>query len=513
MTQNGCPVDGRAALFTLLLPGMLWVAYSLLSYPLMYPGFDVWIHLASMEFEGRRQDIWHQAWGAIFTVFGLESYFTKAKLIHSTQLLITGGLLFVAARWLLQLVFAGRQLAPAALNLAAWLAVLVWAIMHGTNSSPIGSGIDMWHGWLQRYSVNYQVALPLYVFAVAALLYGLFGHLVHHQALQRWPYLVAAVLATFGVAALHAAELPYVLLVVVFVGVLWMRWAWRWYYVAAVLALLALLWVGLQFSHRLPTGFMVLAQSGPAALLEQVYANGVRMVGGLNRGNASWNYWYWVSLVLAGGAWLILWRLPRVPTRGHQLRMAGLVLASALPAAMLHFTWTAGALAMVTYPALAWRFTFSSLLFLGPAMALLALALYWPRAAKLWVQAVLAGALVVAVLLASRQTETNWVSYQYARGVALSLSPQHMRFGLQPDQQKWLNDVHSQLLANPPEQLVCTDMFTAYYLFFVKGYDNVVLPRRISRFIDKKRREGECRFPRDGGDLQRLNLGPVPWHF
>jgi len=504
----------RMTLLTLIAPGAVWTAYALLSYPLMYPGLDVWLHLVWMEFDGNRQEVWHQVWSGVFKAFGLESYFAKAKLIHSMQVLMTGGLLFGAGRWLLVLVFANQKLAPAALNLAAWLAVLMWAIMHGTKSSPIGSGIDMWFGWLQWYSVNYQIALPMYVFAIAALLYGMFGHWVQPQLFRRWPYFMAAGLATVGVAALHAAELPYVLVAMLLVGVLWLRWAWRWYYLVSTLALMALIWLGLQFSYKLPTGFEVLAQGGPSALLEQVYANGLLIIEGLNRGNASWNYWYWVALVLAGTAWLMLWRLPSLPTRGLQLRIAGLVLASSAPAAMLHFTWTAGVLAMVTYPALAWRFTFSSFLFMGPSMALLALALYWPRATKLGVQALVAGALLVGVLLASRQTETNWVSYQYARGVVLSLSPQHMRFGLQPDQQKWLTGLHTHLLDNPPEQLICTDMFTAYYLFFVKGYDHVVLPWRISRFFDPNRNEGNCQFPKDGGDLvQQLNLGPVPWRF
>jgi hypothetical protein len=163
---------------------------------------------------------------------------------------------------------------------------------------------------------------------------------------------------------------------------------------------------------------------------------------------------------------------------------------------------------------LAWRFTFSSLLFVGPSVALLVMAMVWPKLARWWVQTLLGAVLVLGVLLASRQTETNLVSYQYARGLALSLSPEHMRFGLQPQQSEWLDKVHQQLKATPPKDLVCTDMYTAYYLFFVKDYDQVVLPTRISRFIDKKRREGDCRFPRDGGDLVKgLGAGPVPWVF
>lgn len=499
-----------------LLPALVWVAYSFFSYPLMYPGLDAWIHLASMEFAGRRQDPWHLFWGWVFAQFNVAGPFAQAKLVHTTQALVLGSLLFVAARWFLKLAFVGRQMSPALMNLGAWLAVLVWLLMHGTVSSPIGSGFSIWYGWLQWYSVNYQLALPLYVFAVSGLLYGLFGHHVKPMGLvERWANFFAAGLATVGVAVLHAAELPYVMFALLIIGLVWFNRAWWRYYVFGLMAVLGLLLLGLEASHRLPTGIVVLSQEGPAALFAKIETHGTHLVNGLNRGNASWNYWYWTALASAFVALILFWHASVYKAeRNHSIRVVAVVLLSALLAAMLHFKWTAGALAMVTYPNLAWRFSFSSLLFVGPSLALLAIASQWPKLGRLWVQVMLAGGLVLGVLLASRQTEANLVSYQYARGLAMSLSAQQLRFGLEPHEAKWLDAVHTKLLLNPPDQLVCTDMFTAYYLFFVKGYAEVVLPRRISRFIDSKRREGECQFPRDGGKiLQQMNVGSVPWRF
>jgi hypothetical protein len=499
-----------------LFPACLWIAFALASKPFMYPGLDVWIHIGTMLNEGRRQDTWHLMWGGIFDALSTVDPFIQAKLVHTTQILILGFLLYVAARWLLMLTFAKNSITPAQMNLAAWLAVLVWVLMHGTVSSPIGSVFRIWFGWLQWYSVNYQLALPLYVFSISALLFGLFGHRVQPmQTTTKWGYVLVATLATLCIAVLHAAELPYVMFAVLLIGFVWFNGAWWRYYILGFMALIGLIALVLEISHRLPTGLEVLIKKGPAALIAQIESNGMLMVNGLNRGNASWNYWYWVGLALGCAAFLIIWRQNSNPSdRNHSLRMVALVLGTALPAAMLHFKWTAGVLAMLTYPDLAWRFTFSSFLFIGPSLVLLALAVKWPHLGRLWVQMWLAGGLVLAVLLASRQTEVDRVSYQYARGVALSLSSQHMRFGLEPHQAAWLDDVHNQLLTNPPEQLLCTDMFTAYYLFFVKGYQNVVLPSRISMFIDHRRREGDCKFPRSGGEhVQLMNVGPLPWNF
>ena len=499
-----------------LMPAVAWIVFSFASSPLMLPGLDIWIHLATIEFEGGRRDIWHNLWGFLFNTAGVEGPFSQAQFIHSTQLLIMGGLIFTAARWLLLLVFAGQGIPRSATNLASWLAVLVWMLMHGTQSSPINSGVPMWFGWGQWYSVNYQIALPIYVFSVSAILFALFGHyLPAEQPFQRSTYWIAAILGTLAVASLHAAELPYLLFLVLLIGIIWFKWAWRWHYFWAILVLLFVLVLGLEFSYRMPTGLVELSKGGPLGLLEKINTNGQNMVNGGNRGNASWNYWYWAAVAMSLATLAVLWQRPgHRAARGQQMRLLMLILASAIPAAMLHFKWTAGILTMITYPGLAWRFTFSSLLFLGPSLALLTIATIYPQMNRVWIQAGLAGAMVLGLLLASRQTETNLVSYQYARGVALSLSPEHMRFGLQPDQSKWLDQVHQQLIANPSKELVCTDMYTAYYLFFVKNYDQVVLPRRISRFIDRNRTEGECRFPKDGGnEVNGLGLGPVPWIF
>jgi len=87
-----------------------------------------------------------------------------------------------------------------------------------------------------------------------------------------------------------------------------------------------------------------------------------------------------------------------------------------------------------------------------------------------------------------------------------------MRFGLTNEQQLWLDQVHESLLASPPETMVCTDMFTAYYLFFIKNYDQVVLPDRISRYVDRRRQQPGCAFPQDGGDILKLGFGLIPWN-
>lgn len=500
--------------WSIFVPAALFVLYAFLSVPMMYPGFDIWIHLASINSDGTVwQKIWHLFWHKIFFGLDITNPFAQAKTIHTTQLLLTFFLLWAGSRWILKLAFAGLHVKASHFNLAAWLAVLMWALMHGTVSAAINASTPVWYSWLLWYSVNYQITLPMYVFAVGAFLWGCFGGSVIGETVRSWPYFAVALAATFAIAMLHAGEMPYVLFSLVLIGLLWFSWKWKWRYAIGVALVVGLLCLGLYGSHRLPTGLAVFQEKGFSGLLQTIATYGQHLIQGLNRGNASWHYWYWVNLVLALCTLGFMFSFARGQHRALNLRIAAFVALSAIPAAMVHWKWSAGLLGMITYPALASRFSFSSFLFLALPMALLLTGLSRPKWSSTYHLGGLAIVVVGTVLLASKHTETNQVSYNYAKSLALSLSSSHMRFGLNTEQQTWLDTVHHALLTTPPSKPPCTDMFTAYYLYFVKGYDRVVLPDRANFAVPAERRvlEAGCVFPADGGDIKALGVDPLPW--
>jgi hypothetical protein len=501
----------------IVVPLAIAVAYAIFSSPMMFPGFDVWIHLVGIEFDGRREDLWYQILSSVFTLFVITDPFTQAKLVHSVHIVLACFLVFWGARWFLLLADRDRSTSVTAINFLAWFAVLVWLLMHGTVSAPIGDPTQVWSSWTQWYSVNYQIALPFAIFSVGAFTYGLrpidTSGSSQTSLILRLPYFLLSAFAAIGVAALHAAEVPYITFGIAMAGVLWYQRAWHRAYVALLVLVAIGIGVGLAFSYRLPEGVLILQREGLSALLRKIAEYGLAMTqGGLNRGNSSWNYWYWTNLLISLGI-LFVTLHPNTATKKHlDWRAPCFVAVSATLAAMLHFELTAGLLAMVTYPALAWRFSFSSFLFLAPPLLLMAIAKTYPKLSASLLTG-LAIALIALVLGASRLFESNWVSYQYARSLAMSLSTNDMRFGLTPSQSKWLSEVHNRLTTTPPAEMVCTDMFTAYYLLFVKDYHNVVLPPRISNKVNRFRLQRDCDFPKDGGDIKSLGLGPVPWNF
>lgn len=497
-----------------IAPLCLLFAFAALSFPMMYPGFDIWVHLVSINSDGAIWSTpWHTPWREIFNWLAITNPFTQAKIIHSTQVLFTGGLLWLASRWILTLTFAGLNIKRHLINSASWLAVLIWILMHGTVSTAVNSNEPVWYAWLIWYSVNYQITLPMYVFATATFLFGCFGHKIDCEALPSWLYFSASALATIAIAILHAAELPYALYSLLIIGVLWFKWQWKWHYVAGLIFFLCLLAFGLTNSYRLPAGIEVFQQQGLSGFIHSIATSGQQLVQGMNRGNASWNYWYSLNLALALGIYCWMFFFAHGAKRGLNLRMVGFLIISVLPAAMLHWSWTAGILGMITYPALASRFSFSSFLFLALPVALLAIAANKPQLINTRRMSTITGVVIGTILLLSYQTEANKVSYRYAKSLLLSLSPERMSFGLTPSQEAWLNNVYSSLVSTPPSEPLCTDMHTAYYLYFVKNYDQVTLPDRVNWNIDPTKRSSEdsCPFPNDGGDISKLGLGSPPW--
>ena len=497
-----------------IAPFFLLLAYAALSFPMMYPGFDIWVHIVSINSNGDVwQTPWHTFWRLFFNLFSVVNPFDQAKIIHTIQIISTGGLVWLGGRWILKLVFSNAYVNHNLLNFAAWIGVATWFLMHGTVSSAIYSDVSVWYSWLLWYSVNYQITLPMYVLATGAFLYGCFGQTVANTKLTRWPYFLISATSIYLIAIVHAGELPYVLFSLISIGLLWFRWRWRWYYLAGALVCIAVFTLGITYSYRLPTGIIILKEQGFSGLIETVATSGQLLVGGVNRGNSSWNYWYWVNLFLVFSVFISLFYIRSKTDKKLNMRAVGFIALSSLPAAMLHWKWTAGLLAMVTYPDLASRFSFSTFLFLSFPLALLAVSIYRPKSAREPFLGVSTCAFIVGVLLLSYYTETNKVSYKYAHSLALALSPERMSFGLTPAQTAWLNQTHAALIQTPPSEPICTDIFTAYYLYFIKGYDKVVLPNRVNWDIEPNRRasEASCTFPNDGGDIHKVNIEPIPW--
>jgi hypothetical protein len=469
------------------------------SYPMMYPGFDVWIHMARMAYGEPGVKVWYDVWRGVFALLQIDNVFDRALLIHRVQVLLTVGMVGLSAYWVLLTVFQRTAVKRTTLALQALCAVWIWLIMHGTVSRPVGGDQHFWQSWLLWYSVNYQIALPVYFMSTAALLLAWLGD-VSRQA--RYGLLAVAFVGSVFIAKVHAGELPYL----IFSAFLLLLLAFKRQLVRRYLALIffgvVATTAAIGLIGRLPTGLQVFKEKGFEGFASAALAYGDLMVAWLNRGGASWNFYYFMGFAAAVLALVLARQKDQV-----QFRPLWFLLLSSIPAMAIHAPLTAGLLAMVTYPEIAWRFSFSSFLFVAVPVLSVMVGLRFTEFMGSWRQLVLTGTLCVATLMASYVAEPNNVAYRYTRSLLTTLSTERVHFGLPPQSEGWLEQVNQALIAEKDQGPVCADMFSAYYLYFVYQQKRMILPTNVEVHV------GKCDFPRDGGDLKRLGLSAAPWKF
>ena len=497
----------------------LCVAFIANSHPFMFPGYDVWWHLGNISsasqpgatgYSGRF--IWHGIWSRVFEFWPDLGLWERALVIHRVQFLLAAVLIWLAGYWVLSVIFVRAQLARWEVPLLALIGAVVWMLMLGTWSQAHAGGSEsrVVLPWILWYSINYQIALPFCMLAVAALLYAVGMPL---SASRRSLMLAICAVSVGTVMWVHAAEVPYFGLSAVFLMVAYLRGSRLWR-LLPLLILLALIvgYVALQFSYRMPESVRLVMGGDWNLLTERVGDLGARMVRGkLNRAVTSWNTLHVVSGLLMLVALPLAWRLREwVSVRA----MVFVLLTGLMPLALL-FESSAGVLAMVTHLGIAWRFSFASLLFLGIPVFLGVLGV-WLRQAGAWRQGGQVLAIIVIVL--GVYSHTRWfdpaqVTRTFATALYRSLDPQKMYFGLSASEQAALDAMHHQLVQSNPRQPLCIDVFSAYYLFFLKDYRNVYMPANIRRLPIAGQDPHACPFPREGEDLASVGLTRPDWRF
>lgn len=471
----------------------------LASHPMMYPGFDVWIHMARMAHGEPGWKIWYDVWREVFALFKIDNVFDRALLVHRVQVLLTVGMVGLSAYWVLVTVFHRTAVKRTTLVLQALCAVWIWLIMHGTVSTPVGGDRPFWQSWLLWYSVNYQIALPVYFLSAAALLLAWLGDVTSRA---RYGLLTVAFMGAIFIGKVHAGELPYLMFGACLLVLLAFKRRLVRPYLLLILGGVVAIALTIGLVGRLPSGLQIFKEKGIEGFIAAVLGYGDLMVAWLNRGGASWNFYYFMGLAAAVLALVLARQNDQV-----QFRPLWFVLLSSIPAMAIHSPLTAGLLAMVTYPEIAWRFSFSSFLFVALPVLAVVVGLRFPQFMGSWRQLVLTGTVCLVTLVASYVAEPNNVAYRYTRSLLTTLSPERVYFGLPPQSEAWLEKVNKALIAEKDQGPVCADMFSAYYLYFVYQQKRMILPTNVEVHI------GKCDFPQDGGDLKRLGLSAAPWKF
>ena len=422
-------IQGHRLISWALFAGM--VLFALNSYPMMYPGYDFAFHLLTIREPGHHpNNDWHTAWAFVFQMLQVPDVdVTRALIIHRTQTLLTLGLLLASAYLFLGVALLNLD-AHARLQLAV-MAVLIWLVMHGTYSSPSGEPhYSARHvlSWLQWYSVNYQISLPISVFASATLYRAI--HVRNGLHSLAWGSLT--IVAAYLAARVHAAELVYFLFAALGMALIHLlsNNNWRFLFFAGLLGVAAL-WLGLQFTHRQPLILELMYPSRWSELVAKMNEFGHLLIGNnLNRSETTWHGLYSVSLLAAVGTMVL------AKEKGA-VQLALLLVFSSLLAIGIQIHHSAGLLGLVIGEYVTWRFGFSTLLF----VAIPLLVGVWlqtrsqndsPLLTSILTLGLPAG-LLVLVALYSLWFEPLNPTYNFAKSVLFSLNPVLGYFpGLQP---------------------------------------------------------------------------------
>jgi len=422
-------IHGHRFISWALVAGM--VLFALNSYPMMYPGYDFHFHLETFKHNTyHANNFWHVQWGGVFKYLNtpdLEPL--RGLIVHRTQTFLTLGML--AASAYLFLGTALKNLDKHVKFQLATMAVVVWLMMHGTYSSPAGEPhYSARHvlSWLQWYSVNYQIALPMFFFGSATLLRAVTTTNLRHTL---W-WSALTLMTAYLIARIHAAELVYFLFVAGGIFMIYALPNQRWYVLLLTASLLLVaLKLGLMFTHRQPLILELMHPSRWGELVAKMNEFGHLLVGSnINRSETTWHSLYSVGLLATVGS--IVWAKDK-----GSVQLAMLVVFSSLLAIGIQIHHSAGLLALVIGQMVTWRFGFSTLLFVAIPLLVGVWLERRPHTDSPLRTSVLAlgvpTGLLMLVALYSRFFEPLHPAYNFAKSVLFSLDPVLGHFpGLKP---------------------------------------------------------------------------------
>jgi hypothetical protein len=501
-----------------LVLAALFAWFIMNSYPMMYPGYDIWWHLGVMQ-TGAAYDPsmveyarWHRLWDKLLGYLEIRDIFDRALIIHRVQFLLTALAIGTASYLSLLAVFRRRQFGTMYI-FASVLSVGIWLLMHGTHSSAHYGGEDSaaTQSWIMWYSVNYQISLPLYFLATAGTLCVVSGALRLKEA---WMVGVLTLAALAGLVYCHLAEFPYYLFALVLLAVVFGERKQKLLFLCGfLLCLLILLLVLPRISHRLPELPQLLMSGSYLELLQKVQERGdVIANGGGNRGDTSWNSLYTTSLIAFAVVLFAGWHAS--VRQFIEVRPVLFLMGTGLLPLALFNQYSAGVLALITNQDLAWRFSLASFLYLG-VPALLVVVLIRLHEAKIGSFNFALAAVLIALTtipFVSAVVRSN------AESIVRSMTPASVHYGLSEKNRGALLAIAEKMNSDRASRTVCLDIFSTYYLYYILGQKNICLPSAISSLpgaADPSSFPGncDCAFDRQFANFVARGLTPPAWDF
>ena len=308
--------------------------------------------------------IWHYSWARIFDVLQIDvtQIFLRAYIIHYTQTLIIFLTLFYFSKVLIAQIF--REVSSIELNYLAYWSVLIWFTILSTYSG-------YQQVWILWYSINYQITLPLALLVTALTLSLIFEAF---SLKRKMIYFLAITFFSYIILKLHPMEYLYYLMYMGVLIVLYvdrvMLFAKKHIYVTSSIVLVfvfifpQLLSFIKSSAYRQSPILNYLSFDKWPALLEEVYTKGKLLLDYFNKSATTMNVLIYLSLFLiVVMVMVVLYRYVKKYPSYVRIRMVIFLLITSFFISIPLTELSGGIASLITYTRVAWRFYFSTLLF------------------------------------------------------------------------------------------------------------------------------------------------------
>lgn len=413
---------------------------------LIYP-YDVYTHLQWIDEQSNRQlmsesrKVWHYTWSSIFQFLYIDrtEIFLRARIIHFTQILISFFIIFYFSKVMIRNLF--NNINSLELNYVAYWATLIWFTVYSTYS------VHHHQVWILWYSVNYQISL-LFTLLITALSLSL---ILEPLSIKRKIIYALLVLIFSGIILqIHTMEYIYYLM---YMGVLAIVFAdkiiklWKRNLLYSIPITLILIFLLIKFIHYINTLayrksslFNYLSFEKLPDLFSEIQSKGKLLITHYNKASTTINELMYLSFILFIIMFVIIIyrRYKGYPTYIN-IRFSIFLFITSLFIVIPLTKITGGIASIITYTTVAWRFYFSSLLFLMLPIVVF----YFYRITpikKLYIINITIFTLLLGTTIYSKYFSITQNYYKNIISIKNTFNSEKMRFNLSDKEIKMIGD-------------------------------------------------------------------------
>lgn len=281
----------------------LFIVLISLSNPFLRVPYDMWYHLDKIEFysshtynlwEIKNKELWHFLWGSLFSFLYIDELFSRTKIIHMTQSLISFFIIYFTSHVIIRNLY--KNIEVLTLKYLSLWSVLIWFTIYATFSV-------LYHQvWILWYSINYQITLLFFWYIVALILILILESPNKQKIIF---YLLQILFFSIIILWMHASEFIYVLMYLVLIGLIYMKDIYTWlkkYPLISLLSILLLIgsfyyFITSDYVYRKPPLFYYLSFDHIHELYPKLLLLGNQVVNYYSRASASLNeliFIFWI---------------------------------------------------------------------------------------------------------------------------------------------------------------------------------------------------------------------------